>query len=195
MKNQAIIILAIVAIVLGGCTKQNPELRWKVKPDYAQNGDGIFGPRDQRYKPGGNETHPDNGLDNEGRSLGLVIFGPIASGGMGHVDSEASTEFNCGDGNKCTVKVRISSAIVGGTGKYDEKIKLGGVRYNSSGIPVDNSSTYTHRGNGGTEEYTLVFDGCGNVKITAEFEENITSSNPSGIQTKFSIRIISYSCS
>jgi len=113
------------------------------------------------------------------------------------VDSSATTEFECGDGNNCTVIIRISGGVVGGgSSKEAEHIKLKAQLISASGNPTGATKSITpHKGNGGSTEYTLTLDGCGKVRLTAEFEETINSNNPAGIQTKFSVRIVSYSCS
>jgi hypothetical protein len=200
MKKSIFAILAIAFLVIAGyyyfTRVQNPEIRWDVYPGYTENTDGVYGPRDQRYRPGGGSSHPDDGMDNEGRSTGLVIFGPIDNGGMGHEDSRATAEFVCGDGSACTITVRISGSIVGGSSVSGEQIKLKAQRLSSSGLPMGNASVITpHTSDSGTKEYTLTLNGCGNVRLTAEFEETISASNPAGIQNKFSVQITNYSCS
>lgn len=197
MKTKFILaVLAVIAIGIVGYfyfkTVQNPEIKWEVEPDYAQNEDEVYGPRDQRYKPGGRSSYPDNGLDNPGRSKGLVIFGPIVSGGMGHQDSKATAKFKCGDGDKCTIVVRISGQVAGGAaGKEYERMKLKAELVGR----LSSDSITPHKGNGGSKAYTLSLNGCGDVKLTAEFDETINASNPEGIQTRFSVQIVSYGCS
>ncbi|MEL6810934.1 MAG: hypothetical protein AAFP76_06325 [Bacteroidota bacterium] len=200
MKKALLMLVIFVAVALTGyyyfAKQENPRIRWEVSPGYETNGNGVYGPRDQRTKPDGTGTYPDNGKDNSGTSQGYVIFGPIVSGGMGHKDSKATAEFVCGEGSKCTIKVRISSSIVGGSPITGERIKLSAQRLSDSGRPTGAISSITpHTGNAGTKEYTLTLDGCGKVRLTASFEETTHVDNPSGIQNKFRIRISSYSCS
>jgi hypothetical protein len=194
MKRPVLLVLAAVTLIAIGYfyfTRQNPGLKWKVSPDYSQNGDGVYGPRDQRSRRGGVGVHPDNGREHDGKSTGVVTFGPVASGGIGHKDSKAITEFICGDGSKCTVKIRIGAT----SGKATERIKLKAELLRTSGGVADTDSITPHIGSTVSKEYTLVLDGCGKVRLTAEFEETVTADNPEGIQTRFTLHVHSFSCS
>lgn len=201
MKTKHLIIIgAVLAIAAIGyfyfIRVQNPTIRWEVSPDYSENGDGVYGPRDQRYRRGGTGSFPDNGEEHDGLSQGQVIFGPVTENSMGHKDSRATVDFNCGDGSSCIVKVRISGNIVGGASVDDERINIKAERLSVSGgtVPGSETTIQTHTSNSGTKEYTLTLNGCDIVRVTAEFEETVTMNNPEGIQNKFDIRISSYSC-
>jgi hypothetical protein len=201
MKTKHFIIIgAILAIGAIGyfyfIKVQNPTVRWEVYPDYSENGDGVYGPRDQRYRRGGGSTYPDNGEEHDGQSQGHVIFGPVSDSSMGHKDSRATVDFNCGDGSSCVITVRISGNVVGGATVDNERIKIKAERISASGGTVPGSVTpvQTHTSSSGSKAYTLTLNGCGPVRVTAEFEETVTANNPEGIQNKFNVQIMSYGC-
>jgi hypothetical protein len=201
MKTKHLLIIgAVLAVAIAGyfyfIRVQNPTVRWEVYPDYSENTDGVYGPRDQRYRRGGTGTFPDNGEEHDGGSQGHVIFGPTAVGGMGHKDSKATVDFNCGDGSSCVVKVQVSGNLAGGAMVDDEQINIKAERLSASGSSIAGSMTpvQTHSSNSGFKEYILTLNGCGIVRVTAEFEETVTANNPEGGQNTFNVQIRSYSC-
>jgi len=61
MKKPVLIALGVIAVAIAiyyFTRVQNPTLKWEVEPDYTENGDGVYGPRDQRDKPGGGSHIP-----------------------------------------------------------------------------------------------------------------------------------------
>ena len=197
MRNLILAIISVLAI----CSCQsntvkntqgtpikiiNPATDW----DVSGGGDGNLPPRNEVSVPGGTGTYPDNGETHEGRKTGVVFFGPPVQGGaIGATDSVATTTFHCGDRNGiCVVKLTVAGNIVGGSGPGDNEYLV--MTLSGGG----NSDSKRHPGNAAHATHVLSIPGCGDVTLTLKFEENVTASNPKGIQTKFVSRISEYGC-